>query len=236
MMAACQGLAGLCGVIVEGGHPGLQNAEQRAERQRSDRQWAQRFCTEPLTAVFADWYQQPVFASLNDDQRRELVALRSNNNGATLAAMLEATTEPLTAVFADWYQQPVFASLNDDQRRELVALRSNNNGATLAAMLEATSLAVQPSLFLPRSMTINAGSWWRCAATIMAQPLPPCWRRLLSPSSLIYVLTLAPAHLRFIIYVVNVTANSAPWRRNWLPTAMSFLAPDITRTGKIPLA
>ena len=43
MMAACQGLAGLCGVIVEGGHPGLQNAEQRAERQRSDRQWAQRF-------------------------------------------------------------------------------------------------------------------------------------------------------------------------------------------------
>lgn len=149
MMAACQGLAGLCGVIVEGGHPGLQNAEQRAERQRSDRQWAQRFCTEPLTAVFADWYQQPVFASLNDDQRRELVALRSNNNGATL---------------------------------------------------------------------------------------PPCWRRLLSPSSLIYVLTLVPAHLRFIIYVVNVTANSAPWRRNWLPTAMSFLAPDITRIGKIPLA
>ncbi|EHW2587062.1 2-succinyl-6-hydroxy-2,4-cyclohexadiene-1-carboxylate synthase, partial [Escherichia coli] len=72
--------------------PGLQNAEQRAERQRSDRQWVQRFRTEPLTAVFADWYQQPVFASLNDDQRRELVALRSNNNGATLAAMLEATS------------------------------------------------------------------------------------------------------------------------------------------------
>lgn len=149
MMAACRELAGLCGVVVEGGHPGLQNAEQRAERQRSDRQWAQRFRTEPLTAVFADWYQQPVFASLNDDQRRELVALRSNNNGATL---------------------------------------------------------------------------------------PPCWRRLLSPSSPIYVLTLAPAHLRFIIYVVNVTANSALWRRNWLPTAMSFLAPDITRTGKILLA
>lgn len=70
MMAACQGMPGLCGVIVEGGHPGLQNAEQRTERQRSDRQWAQRFRTEPLTAVFADWYQQPVFASLNDEQRR----------------------------------------------------------------------------------------------------------------------------------------------------------------------
>ena len=161
MMAACQGLAGLCGVVVEGGHPGLQNAEQRTQRQRSDRQWAQRFRTEPLTAVFADWYQQPVFASLNDEQRRELVALRSNNNGAT-----------------------------------------------------------------------HGGK--RCAIIVAAQP--PCWRRLLSPSSPIYVLTLAPAHLRFIIYVVNVTANSALWRRNWLPNAMSFLAPDITRTGKIPLA
>ncbi len=93
------GLAGLCGVIVEGGHPGLQNAEQRAERQRSDRQWAQRFYTEPLTAVFADWYQQPVFASLNDDQRRELVVLRSNNNGATLAAMLEATFSPSSLIY-----------------------------------------------------------------------------------------------------------------------------------------
>ncbi len=29
MMAACQGLTGLCGVIVEGGHPGW-NAQQRA--------------------------------------------------------------------------------------------------------------------------------------------------------------------------------------------------------------
>ncbi len=143
------GLAGLCGVIVEGGHPGLQNAEQRAERQRSDRQWAQRFRTEPLTAVFADWYQQPVFASLNDDQRRELVALRSNNNGATLAAMLEAT-----------------------------------------------SLAVQPDL----------------RANLSART--------------------------FAFYYLCGERDSKfrARRRNWLPTAMSFLAPDITRIGKIPLA
>ena len=89
MMAACQGMPGIGGVIVEGGHPGLQSAEQRAERQLSDHRWAQRFRSEPLTAVFTDWYQQPVFASLNDEQRRELVALRSNNNGVTLAAMQE---------------------------------------------------------------------------------------------------------------------------------------------------
>lgn len=48
MMAACQGIPGLCGLVVEGGHPGL--------------------------------------------QRQALTALRSQNNGETLAAMLEATS------------------------------------------------------------------------------------------------------------------------------------------------
>ncbi len=53
---------------------------------------AERFRREPLEQVFADWYQQPVFASLNAAQRESLVALRSRNNGATLAAMLQATS------------------------------------------------------------------------------------------------------------------------------------------------
>ena len=86
-----------------------------------------------------------------------------------------------------------FASLNDDQRRELVALRSNNNGATLAAMLEATSLAVQPDL----------------RANLSART--------------------------FAFYYLCGERDSKfrARRRNWLPTAMSFLAPDITRIGKI---
>jgi len=90
MFHACQQPKGLSGIVVEGGHPGLQDA--RAMRLASDRRWAKRFCTEPLADVFADWYQQPVFASLTDAQRVELVALRSQNNGANLAAMLEATS------------------------------------------------------------------------------------------------------------------------------------------------
>ncbi len=51
MMAACQGLAGLCGVIVEGGHPGLQNAEQRAERQRSRSPMGAAFSPEPVNGI-----------------------------------------------------------------------------------------------------------------------------------------------------------------------------------------
>ncbi|SUH14593.1 acyl-CoA thioester hydrolase YfbB [Salmonella enterica subsp. enterica] len=43
MMAACQGIPGLCGLVVEGGHPGLQNEQARAERRLSDGRWAERF-------------------------------------------------------------------------------------------------------------------------------------------------------------------------------------------------
>jgi 2-succinyl-6-hydroxy-2,4-cyclohexadiene-1-carboxylate synthase len=92
MNFACQPRAGLRGLIVEGGHPGLQDAEARRARRSNDSAWAERFRREPLAQVFADWYQQPVFASLNAGQRAALVALRSRNNGATLAAMLQATS------------------------------------------------------------------------------------------------------------------------------------------------
>lgn len=92
MNFASQPRAGMRGLIVEGGHPGLQDAEARQARRSNDSAWAERFRREPLEQVFADWYQQPVFASLNAAQRESLVALRSRNNGATLAAMLQATS------------------------------------------------------------------------------------------------------------------------------------------------
>ncbi|MGV2397370.1 MAG UNVERIFIED_CONTAM: 2-succinyl-6-hydroxy-2,4-cyclohexadiene-1-carboxylate synthase [Klebsiella aerogenes] len=92
MNFACQPRAGLRGLIVEGGHPGLQDEASRQGRVIHDSAWAERFRREPLAQVFADWYQQPVFASLNAAQRASLVALRRRNNGATLAAMLEATS------------------------------------------------------------------------------------------------------------------------------------------------
>lgn len=92
MAYACQPCEGLCGLVVEGGHPGLQDDDERLLRQRSDAAWAARLRREPLPQVFADWYQQPIFASLDRQQRAELVALRSQNNGAALAAMLQATS------------------------------------------------------------------------------------------------------------------------------------------------
>jgi len=92
MYYACQYPAGLQGAIVEGGHPGLTAAAAREARWLSDARWAQRFRHEPLANVFNDWYRQSVFAELSAEQRRELVAIRRDNSGAALAAMLEATS------------------------------------------------------------------------------------------------------------------------------------------------
>ncbi len=92
MYFACQPREGLCGLVVEGGHPGLTDENQRLLRRHGDAAWAERFRREPLTQVFADWYQQPVFASLDAAQRAALIALRSRNNGGALAAMLQASS------------------------------------------------------------------------------------------------------------------------------------------------
>ncbi|MCT4716527.1 2-succinyl-6-hydroxy-2,4-cyclohexadiene-1-carboxylate synthase [Enterobacteriaceae bacterium H18W14] len=93
MYHACQDEnARLYGLIVEGGHPGLGEPQAKKNRRASDRRWAQRFRAEPLKDVLTDWYQQPVFSSLNEKQRKDLITRRSQNNPATLAMMLEATS------------------------------------------------------------------------------------------------------------------------------------------------
>ncbi|MDU7819642.1 MAG: alpha/beta fold hydrolase, partial [Klebsiella sp.] len=61
MFYVSQPREGLCGLVVEGGHPGLTDENQRLWRRHNDAAWAERFRREPLTQVFADWYQQPIF-------------------------------------------------------------------------------------------------------------------------------------------------------------------------------
>jgi len=83
---------GLCGLVVEGSHPGLASPAERAQRQRQDRAWAERFQHHPLDQVLADWYRQPVFSSLNEEQRQGLIAVRRQNNPQGVASLLLATS------------------------------------------------------------------------------------------------------------------------------------------------
>ncbi|MEL4886494.1 2-succinyl-6-hydroxy-2,4-cyclohexadiene-1-carboxylate synthase [Pectobacterium betavasculorum] len=105
MYHACDGHHdGMLGLLVEGGHPGLATSEQRTERIQHDARWAQRFRQEPLPDVLQDWYQQAVFADVDPVQREQLIARRSANHGASVAAMLEATSLGRQPFLADHLQ------------------------------------------------------------------------------------------------------------------------------------
>jgi len=80
------------GLISESGNLGIKDDELRQQRLESDLCWARRFSLEPIEYVLDDWYQQPIFSELNDEQRQDLVMLRSDNLGVCIAEMLIATS------------------------------------------------------------------------------------------------------------------------------------------------
>ncbi|PKF51022.1 2-succinyl-6-hydroxy-2,4-cyclohexadiene-1-carboxylate synthase [Enterovibrio nigricans] len=78
-------------LIVESGHTGIPPQEREA-RWQNDKQWAIRFEQEPMSDVLQNWYEQPVFSSLNHEQKQCLVAVRGGNLGNKVASMLRATS------------------------------------------------------------------------------------------------------------------------------------------------
>lgn len=93
MYYACRAaLPGLCGLVVEAGHPGLANEAQRQARYAHDALWIRRFRQLPLPVALRAWYRQPLFNELTEQQRSSLIRQRSAGDGPALAAMLQATS------------------------------------------------------------------------------------------------------------------------------------------------
>lgn len=57
MMVACKEMSGLCGLVVEGEHPGLRSKEARVQCRLSDGHRTVRFRAGSLHEVFNDWCQ-----------------------------------------------------------------------------------------------------------------------------------------------------------------------------------
>ena len=78
-------------LLLESCHPGLESEADREMRWQTDKEWAERFRTEPLEEVLQRWYHQPVFADLNSQQRQTLMEhrLSINKDGRLLGDMLE---------------------------------------------------------------------------------------------------------------------------------------------------
>ena len=89
LQAQCE-KGNLQGLILEGANLGLQTKAEKQVRQLHDQKWATRFATEDPHSVLNDWYRQPVFSHLNEQQRAELILKRSANCGENIAKMLLA--------------------------------------------------------------------------------------------------------------------------------------------------
>lgn len=82
----------LQGLILEGANLGLTTEIEKQQRWQQDLKWAQGFEQEKIEDVLKAWYQQPVFASLNSQQREQLISQRSANSGNAISQMLQATS------------------------------------------------------------------------------------------------------------------------------------------------
>ena len=78
-------------VILEGANLGLQSVQEKQSRLVNDKIWAERFFHENPETVLEDWYQQPVFSHLNEQQRKALIEKRKATCGANIGNMLLAT-------------------------------------------------------------------------------------------------------------------------------------------------
>lgn len=67
-------------LILESVHPGLTHQQQREDRLHNDQYWQTRFETENAESVLSDWYHQPVFRDLTDEQRQSLIQQRSQQS------------------------------------------------------------------------------------------------------------------------------------------------------------
>lgn len=94
LYAALQSYLGsnLQGLILEGVNFGLKTESEKQRRWQNDNDWARRFEAEPAEIVLNDWYQQPVFAHLQETQRQQLIQKRAPNTGENIAKMLRATS------------------------------------------------------------------------------------------------------------------------------------------------
>ena len=90
--AALTGAVSLHGLVLISATPGMAQGECRDTRLAGDRQWAERLAAEPLDALLADWYKQPVFDSLRKKPGllESLIRGKQGKSGPLLAHMLNA--------------------------------------------------------------------------------------------------------------------------------------------------
>ncbi|MCG9720264.1 2-succinyl-6-hydroxy-2,4-cyclohexadiene-1-carboxylate synthase [Shewanella sp. Isolate7] len=82
----------LLSIHLESCHPGLVSDDERNLRLEQDAAWQQKLLSLPVPDFLSLWYQQGVFASLDDQERQKLIQARSHNRPAALASIYLPTS------------------------------------------------------------------------------------------------------------------------------------------------
>lgn len=82
----------LLSLTLESCHPGLHSIAEKLARAQNDAQWAERLNQSSFIDFLGAWYQQAVFANLNNEQRSALVSKRLRNNPQKLHNCYLATS------------------------------------------------------------------------------------------------------------------------------------------------
>lgn len=77
-------------LYLESANPGLP-LSQRAQRIANDQKWLKILTTQSMVAFLNLWYQQPVFANLNEEARNKMIAERAKNRAINVAKIYQNT-------------------------------------------------------------------------------------------------------------------------------------------------
>jgi len=118
-------------LVLEAAHPGLESEAARDARREQDRQWADRIRREGPGMLTA-WYEQPVFASLSESIRGDLIEEKRGQSWSTIPSMLDA--------YSLGRQAPHWDFLKKHSRETLfISGERDERYSKLGAMLETQS-------------------------------------------------------------------------------------------------
>lgn len=117
------------GLFLESASPGLESAEDRANRRASDEELASRLKSEDFEVFLEDWYRQPLFNSLarDEDLLQHTIETRRRNDPVELAKSLRGMgtgSQPSLWVELSGLQAPALAVAGDlDEKYAGIARR-----------------------------------------------------------------------------------------------------------------
>ncbi len=76
------------GLIIESANIGLVDKEQKNLRLKNDKEWAQKFSSQDMQATLQEWYEQPLFANLSQEDKEFLVRSKKSLSGKKMAECL----------------------------------------------------------------------------------------------------------------------------------------------------